>query len=442
MQGQFKHVRMPVNFLLILIPCIAGFFWLIAYSLFAPRTVLFRKAKQFIAVLAFFFLFGFLSADPHARMMLHFTLFKQVCALAMIPSFISYVSELSGKQNTGIFYKACSILPLVHLIIGIESVYSVGYYDSVRIFVDSYSVNGHMFPYLENNSQIVFYLCYTYIFSFFLLANFMMFAIRMMSCAINGNCKFADVLGFFFKGKKTDIVPVLYLLTLIMLLTIIPALLLGGKCYVVSVPLTFAACFFLAFFLSTICFVGTAGSARRQSIPGLLKTVKFGSSDDEYVSLPSDEPKAADVAPEDRHNQAPVVQFPAYAGAETTPLVDKASFRESFDQEFDKFMKEDRMFLKHDLTLLMAADVLFVEKDVLSDYVDAKYGMSFLGYVNKLRIEYAEQFMLEHDDVTQKEIAYACGFSGASAFNTAFSKLTGTTPKIWKDRYLEMSKRS
>ena len=433
---------MSINYLLILIPCIAGFFWYIAYALFAPRTVLFRKSKRFIGVLALFFLFGFLSADPEAKMMLHFTLFKQVCALALIPCFISYISEYAGKPENGIIHRVCSVFPLVHLIVGIESVFSAGYFESVKILVDSYSVSGQMFPYLENSSQVVFYVCYTYIFDTFLLLNFMVYAVRMMSCAINGNCRFVDVMAFFFKGKKSDLVPVQYLLTLIVLLTIIPALLLGGRCYVDSVPLTFAACFFLAFFLSMICFVGTAGSVRRQSIRGLLMTVKFGPVEDGAPSLSPEESKSDDVDREIKKEPLKVTQFAPTVDVERPSLLHNTSFRESFDLEFDKYMKEDRMFLKRDLTLLMAADALYVEKDVLSEYVDMKYGMSFIGYVNKLRIEYAEQFMLEHDDVTQKDIAYACGFSGASAFNTAFSKLTGTTPKIWKDRYMEMSKRS
>jgi AraC-like DNA-binding protein len=54
-----------------------------------------------------------------------------------------------------------------------------------------------------------------------------------------------------------------------------------------------------------------------------------------------------------------------------------------------------------------------------------------------LRIRYAEKYIMQHDDVTQKDIALACGFSGASSFNSAFSKQNGVTPKIWKDRQLE-----
>ena len=45
---------MTVQFLLILIPCLAGFFWYLAYLLFAPRNDVFKKARRFIFVLSLF----------------------------------------------------------------------------------------------------------------------------------------------------------------------------------------------------------------------------------------------------------------------------------------------------------------------------------------------------------------------------------------------------
>ena len=66
--------------------------------------------------------------------------------------------------------------------------------------------------------------------------------------------------------------------------------------------------------------------------------------------------------------------------------------------------------------------------------------MSFQNYINMLRISYAEKYLMSHDRVTQNEIAMECGFSGASSFNSAFSKKNGVTPKIWKDRQLELLK--
>ena len=261
-----------------------------------------------------------------------------------------------------------------------------------------------------------------------------------MSCAINGNCGIGDVVGFFFKGKKTDLAPVQFFLTLLILLIIVPALLLGRRCYVDNVPVTIAACVVLALLLSMISFVGTAGSERRKSIRGLLNAVRFGTDDADFVQVSEPSTSAAVASGNGSRGLQPASGVLPPDGA-VSPDASDEHFRETFDSDFKKFMLDDRMYLRNDLSLTIAADILLVERAVLSDYIEKNYGMSFMNYVNKLRVEYAEQYMLDHDDVRQRDIAYACGFSGASAFNTAFSKITGVTPKIWKDRRIEMSKR-
>lgn len=429
--------------LLILFPFAVGLFWFLAYVLFAPRNELSRKAARFMLVLSSFFLFASLSSDTGSRLMLHFTLFEQVCALALIPCFLSYQKELGGKVALGPFFKLCCMLPLVHLIVGIESVFSAGFENALRIMTQAYTLQGPMFASLVNQSEVVFYVCYTYAFGSFLLSCFMLFAVNMMSCAISGVCNIGDVAGFFFKGRKIPLGPVNYFLALIILLIIVPALLLGRRCYVDNFFITVAACFFLAFIESLIAFLGTAGKVNAQSIKGLLKGVRFGSGEPESNEQQS--------SAEDRDNTAvPEGTVSRYKGrsyqelddmAEYRPVSGLEDFRESFDSEFEKFMLEKKMFLKRDLSLAAVADTLKVDKGELADYMAEVYGMSFMSYLNMLRVNYAEQYILDHDDVTQKDIADACGFSSASAFNTAFSKLTGVTPKIWKARYAEMSKR-
>ena len=114
--------------------------------------------------------------------------------------------------------------------------------------------------------------------------------------------------------------------------------------------------------------------------------------------------------------------------------------RESIGLKLDKYLVEEKLYLKHDITLVYVADKLGVFKEDLSDYISYSYGMSFQNYINMLRITYAEKYLMTHDRATQNEIAVECGFSGASSFNSAFSKKNGVTPKIWKDRQLELLK--
>jgi AraC-like DNA-binding protein len=210
--------------------------------------------------------------------------------------------------------------------------------------------------------------------------------------------------------------------------------------------MTVSACLFLASLLSLIAFVGTAGQQKKQSLNGLFKSMRFGGYPD--AATPSAD-VVADVSESGGYSESSSAsQGVAGSGPSVNvPPVDFADafsdepLGESFDSEFERFMLERKMYLRRDLSLSHAAEWLGVEKVKLNDYMERTYGMSFMSYLNMLRIDYAELYILGHGDLTQKDIALACGFSGASAFNTTFSKLTGVTPKIWKDRYSEMAKR-
>ena len=191
---------MKIQFLFLLVSCIAGFFWLLAYLLFASKGDVFRKMIRFLAVTALFLLFTLLSLDESRRMLLHFTLFKQVCALLMIPYFLIYIKALQGTKPKGVFFTILNIVPYVQLVVGIESVFSIGYENALRILIDSYTFQGPMFPYLDN-SQMVFYASYTYMFKTFLLADFLLFSISLMTCAISGVCSIKDVLSFS-RGRR------------------------------------------------------------------------------------------------------------------------------------------------------------------------------------------------------------------------------------------------
>ena len=62
-------------------------------------------------------------------------------------------------------------------------------------------------------------------------------------------------------------------------------------------------------------------------------------------------------------------------------------------------------------------------------------GIGFSELINIMRIDYAEQYILNNRSAKQAEIAEACGFISASAFNSVFKKVTGITPKAWVSRW-------
>ncbi len=426
---------MNIQSIFLLIPCIAGFFWLFSYLLFASKGVVYRRFAQFLTVTSLFLLFAVLSAKDDAFMLLHFTLFKQVCALLIIPYFIKYIKSLDGERPSGVLYSVLSAAPYIQLVVGIESVFSIGYWNGVSILLDSYTFQGPMFPYLQDRSQMIFYAGYTYMFRAMLLLDFLMFSVYLMRCVISGKCRFSQVAGFFFKRKKAPVKPVQFFIALLLLLLVVSALVLNRSSVMDNLPLLITGCIILAVLISLLSFVGTAGTSDFQSIPGILRTVRFGMVEEEK----DEDNEEASNSEKEFDNQ-----FDTVESVLNVPDTDRQEalekMRESIAEKLDRYLIGEQMFLKRDLTINSVADKLGVFKDELSDYISYRYDMSFQNYINMLRIGYAEKYLMSHDRATQNEIALECGFSGASSFNSAFSKKNGVTPKIWKDRQLALLK--
>lgn len=282
---------------------------------------------------------------------------------------------------------------------------------------------------------MIFYAGYTYMFRAMLLLDFLMFSVYLMRCAISGKCRFSQVTGFFFKRKKAPVKPVQFFIALLLLLLVVSALVLDRSSVMDNLPLLITGCIILAVLISLLSFVGTAGTSDYQSIPGILKTVRFGMVEEEK----DEDNEEASNSEKESDNQ-----FDTVESVLNVPDTDRQEalekMRESIAEKLERYLIGEQMFLKRDLTINSVADKLGVFKDELSDYISYRYDMSFQNYINMLRIGYAEKYLMSHDRATQNEIALECGFSGASSFNSAFSKKNGVTPKIWKDRQLALLK--
>ena len=99
--------------------------------------------------------------------------------------------------------------------------------------------------------------------------------------------------------------------------------------------------------------------------------------------------------------------------------------------DFKRLMNDKKLFLQPNLTLEDVADILHSNKTYVSRMVNNSYGQSFSELMNRMRVDYAKEYILSHRSARQSEIARDCGFISASSFNTVFKKVTGTTPKIW-----------
>lgn len=113
-------------------------------------------------------------------------------------------------------------------------------------------------------------------------------------------------------------------------------------------------------------------------------------------------------------------------------LMQQLSIEEgSLQSRFEEVMINDQLFLMPGITLSLIAERLNTNKTYLSRMINSTYNLAFPEYLNALRIDYAEQYILHNRGVRQSEVAKACGFSSPSAFNNTFKKITGMTPKAW-----------
>lgn len=107
------------------------------------------------------------------------------------------------------------------------------------------------------------------------------------------------------------------------------------------------------------------------------------------------------------------------------------SWDDSLLTRFQNLMVNEQLFLQPSLSLQDVAERLHTNKTYISKLVNNTYNLGFPELLNTLRIDYAEQYLLNHRDAKQSEVAKACGFHSASSFNNMFKKITGVTPKVW-----------
>lgn len=74
--------------------------------------------------------------------------------------------------------------------------------------------------------------------------------------------------------------------------------------------------------------------------------------------------------------------------------------------------------------------------DYLSYLFKKNTGVTFISYLNKIRIENSKSLLL-HYNITIKEVAYSCGFEDEKYFMKSFKKLEGMTPSEYKKAFLK-----
>jgi AraC-like DNA-binding protein len=102
----------------------------------------------------------------------------------------------------------------------------------------------------------------------------------------------------------------------------------------------------------------------------------------------------------------------------------------------DHLMMTEKQYLNSDLSLADLADRLGISTHHLSQLLNEELQATFYDYVNRLRVEEVRRMMSDpaHQDEKILSLAFSAGFNSKAAFNAAFKRLTGCTPREYRQK--------
>ncbi|HEX7026686.1 MAG TPA: helix-turn-helix domain-containing protein, partial [Gammaproteobacteria bacterium] len=85
-----------------------------------------------------------------------------------------------------------------------------------------------------------------------------------------------------------------------------------------------------------------------------------------------------------------------------------------------------------DMSLDMATAKLGISHTRVNGVLKEELGLTFIAYLNKLRLAEAARLLSQQDEISIAQIAYRVGYNNVSYFNKLFKSEYGCTPKIFK----------
>ncbi len=107
-------------------------------------------------------------------------------------------------------------------------------------------------------------------------------------------------------------------------------------------------------------------------------------------------------------------------------------YRYSNNKIFNEVLEYINHNYQDDIKLKECADIYHTSSSYIARMFKKYYGVSFITYVNNLRINKAV-VLLKNIDIPIKDIAYRVGYNNLNYFYKVFKKNIGVTPNIFKN---------
>lgn len=103
-------------------------------------------------------------------------------------------------------------------------------------------------------------------------------------------------------------------------------------------------------------------------------------------------------------------------------------------QQLEEVMQNQQPFLNPKIRMPELAKSLEIPRHVFSSLINEHYQVNFFHFINKYRVEYAQQLLMDeqYQNYTLEAIGQLSGFNSRSTFNRIFKKVTGKSPKAFQ----------
>lgn len=119
--------------------------------------------------------------------------------------------------------------------------------------------------------------------------------------------------------------------------------------------------------------------------------------------------------------------------SEETVVSTKHRLTEKYCKETEKklveTLREKKLYLEKHFTMNDLTDIMFINKNYLSEVIARSEYQSFYKLINTLRVEHACEILKNDPSAKLEQVALESGFLSGSAFSQVFKRLMNVTPK-------------
>ncbi len=112
----------------------------------------------------------------------------------------------------------------------------------------------------------------------------------------------------------------------------------------------------------------------------------------------------------------------------------------SLEEQLSQLMDGEKIFCDEDLSIKRVSDMLNLQPQQFSQYLNHRLGVNFNTWVNRYRVDEAILMMKDDRGRSLLSIAFAVGFNSKSVFYEAFTKQTGLSPAKYRKQFFPAEK--